>query len=197
MWHPVSLLLSWLAFALILQWLPPGLLVGLAALCLVLALTLAAERSRNLLMRSRWLLLSLAILFLLLTPGEFLPGIGGDLRLTYEGLWHAGEQLSRLLAMLASLALLHEKVGTHGLLTGLYCLLGPFPWRDTTVARLMLVIELVEQKQPIGWREWLMAEQSAATAPESYHLPMPSFHWRDGLLIGSLLVAMAVAGFWR
>lgn len=169
--------------------------MGLAALCLVLALTLAAARSLNLLKRSRWLLLSLAILFLLLTPGEFLPGIGGDLRLTYEGLWRAGEQLSRLLAMLASLALLHEKVGTCGLLTGLYCLLRPFPSRDATVVRLMLVIEFVEQKQQIGWREWLVAEVFPTDAPENFHLPMPPFHWRDKLLIGSLLAMIAAWTF--
>ncbi|MHB1358259.1 MAG: hypothetical protein ACYCWC_01595 [Rhodocyclaceae bacterium] len=169
--------------------------MGVAALCLVLALTLAAARSLNLLKRSRWLLLSLAILFLLLTPGEFLPGMGGDLGLTYEGLWHAGEQLSRLLAMLASLALLHEKIGTRGLLTGLHCLLRPFPSRDATVVRLMLVIEFVEQKQPIGWREWLVAETFPAVAPESFHLPMPPFLWRDKLLIGSLLAMIAAWTF--
>ncbi|MDO8959683.1 MAG: CbiQ family ECF transporter T component [Rhodocyclaceae bacterium] len=196
MWHPVSLLLSWLAFALILQWLPPPLLMGLAALCLVLALTLAAERSRNLLMRSRWLLLSLAVLFLLLTPGEFLPGIGGDLRLTYEGLWHAGEQLSRLLAMLASLALLHQQVGTSGLLTGLYCLLRPFAWRERTVVRLMLVLEFVEQKQRIDWREWFTLKDSHVTSPESFSLPMPPFHWQDKLLIGSLLAMISALVFW-
>jgi energy-coupling factor transport system permease protein len=196
MWHPVSLLLSWLAFALVLQWLPAHVLFGVAASCLVLALTLALARSRNLLKRSRWLLVSLAMLFLFLTPGKYLPGIGGDLGLTYEGLWLAGEQLSRLLALLASLALLHEKVGTPGLLTGLYCLLGPFPWRDATVVRLMLVLEFVEQKQQVGWREWLMAETSRTAAPESYHLPMPPLHWQDKLLIGGLLLVMLSMVFW-
>jgi len=189
MWHPVSLLLSWLAFALTMQWLPPHLLIGIAMLSLVLAMLLAVERTRNLLKRSRWLLLSLAILFLFLTPGEYLPGIGGDLGLTYEGLWHAGEQLSRLLALLASLALLHQQVGTSGLLTGLYCLLGPFAWRETTVVRLLLVLEFIEQKQQVGWREWLMVEKSPVASTNSYHLPMPAWHWWDKLLIGGLLVA--------
>ncbi len=193
MWHPASLLLSWLGFALALQWLPFFLLMGLAALCLVLATVFAAERSRNLLWRSRWLLLSLTLLFLFLTPGEYLPGLGGRLGLTYEGVRHAGEQLSRLLAMLASLALLHQQVGTHGLLTGLYWLLRPFPWRDATVVRLMLVLDLVEQKRQTGWREWLVAESVDAddpenAVPEKFDLPMPSLHLQDRVLIGLLLL---------
>lgn len=183
------MVISWLAFALTLQRLPPYLLIGIATLSLALALLLAVERTRNLLKRSRWLLLSLAILFLFLTPGEYLPGIGGDLGLTYEGLWHAGEQLSRLLALLASLALLHQQVGTTGLLTGLYCLLGPFAWRETTVVRLMLVLEYIEQKQQVTWREWLMVEKSPVVSTNSYHLPMPAVHLRDKLLVGGLLVA--------
>jgi energy-coupling factor transport system permease protein len=198
MWHPVSLLLAWLTFALLLQWLPIHLLLGVAAASLVLALTLAFERSRSLLMRSRWLLLSLVVLFLFLTPGEYLPGLGGDLGLTYEGLWHAGTQLGRLLALLASLALLHEKAGTSGLLVGLYCLLGPFAWREATVVRLMLVLEYVEQKQTVGWREWLKGGhmQEISVSPEVYRLSMPSLHLRDKLLIGGLLTAALGLVMW-
>lgn len=198
MWHPVSLLLAWLAFALVLQWLPAHLMIGVAAASLVLALSLAFERSRNLLRRSRWLLLSLVVLFLFMTPGEYLPGIGGDLGLTYEGLWDAGEHLGRLLALLASLALLHEKIGTSGLLAGLYCLLGPFAWREATVVRLMLVLEYVEQKQPVGWREWLKGGgmQEVSASPESYRLLMPSLQLRDKLLIGGLLAATFGMAMW-
>ena len=196
MWHPLTLLLAWLAFALLLQWLPIHLLIGVAAASLVLAFSLAYERSRNLLKRSRWLLLSLVMVFLFLTPGEYLPGIGGDLGVTYDGLRHAGEHLGRLLALLTSLALLHEKVGTPGLLTGLYCLLWPFAWREATVVRLMLVLEFVEQKQQVGWREWLIGEASPAAAPENFRLPMPPLHLRDKLLIGGLLTATLSLVMW-
>ena len=193
MWHPASLLLAWLGFAIALQWLGLTLLAGLVAVCLVLMIIFAAERGRKLLWRSRWLLLSLTVLFLFLTPGEFLPGFWGQLGLTYEGLQHAGEQLCRLLAILASLALLHQQVGTRGLLAGLYWLLGPFPWRETTVVRLMLVLEFVEQKQQASWRDWLAADHRHADIPEKsnhYTLAMPAFRNRDRLLVGGLLTAL-------
>lgn len=199
MWHPASLLLAWLGLAIALQWLSLALLAGLVAVSLALMSFFAAERGRKLLGRSRWLLLSLTVLFLFLTPGEFLPGFWGKLGLTYEGLLQAGEQLGRLLAMLASLALLHQQVGTRGLLAGLYWLLGPFPWGETTVVRLMLVLEFAEQKQAAGWRDWLAAERKHADSPDKsdhYALAMPAFRKRDGLLLGGLLAALLGLLIW-
>lgn len=195
MLHPASLLLIWLGFALGLQWLPVSWLIVLAMACVIVALAMATERSFNLLRRSRWLLLSLAVLYLFATPGEYLPGILGDIGLTYEGLRQGGEQIGRLLAMLASLAVLHQTVGTQGLLTGFHCLLKPFPWREATVVRLMLVLEYAEQKSQVRWREWLLPSmQTDGALPDSLVLSMPRFRWADGVLmltvIGFLLVML-------
>jgi hypothetical protein len=196
MWHPASLLLSWFGFVLVLQQLSLFPLIILTLACLVLAAVHAPERSRNLLWRSRWLLLSLAILFLFVTPGEYLPGAWGEIGLTYEGLRQCGEYLGRLLALLASLALLHQTLGTPGLLAGFYWLLGPLPGRKTTVIRLMLVLEFVEQKRQTGWREWLMPERADTAPPGCYSLAMPPIHLRDKILIG-LLLLMAFAWVFR
>jgi len=191
MLHPATLLLSWLAFAVSLQWLTVAWVSVLAASCICLALLLATERSVNLLRRSRWLLLSLAVLYLFATPGEYLPGILGDIGLTLEGLHQGGEQIGRLLAMLASLALLHQSVGTQGLLAGFHSLLKPFPWRQTTVVRLMLVLEYVEQKQQVGWREWLSPiAQKQTMLEDTLVLARPRFGWRDGILALLVLVAL-------
>lgn len=193
MLHPAALLLTWFGFALGLQWLPVSWLIVIALMCVVVALTLASERSLNLLQRSRWLLISLAVLYFFATPGAYLPGIFGDIGLTYEGLLQGGEQIGRLLAMLTSLALLHQTIGTQGLLTGLYCLLKPFPWREVTVVRLMLVLEHVEQKRHIQWREWLMpSEQISVQLPETLLLTVPRFRWFDAAL---LLVVFGVLLF--
>ncbi|MDP1651159.1 MAG: CbiQ family ECF transporter T component [Rhodocyclaceae bacterium] len=192
MWHPASLLLSWFSLVLVLQQLSLFPLIVLTLVCLALAAAYAPERSRSLLWRSRWLLFSLGFLFLFITPGEFLPGVWGELGLTYEGLRQCGEHLGRLLAMLASLALLHQTLGTQGLLAGFYWLLGPLPGRATTVVRLMLVLEFVEQKRQTGWREWLVPEQADAVAVDCYRLAMPHFQLRDKILIGLLLLTVFV-----
>jgi hypothetical protein len=192
MFHPASLLLSWMAYALFLQWVPLPYLLALAALALILASAFAPLRSRNLLWRSRWLLFSLAVFFLFFTPGEFLPGVAGYMGVSYDGLAQAGEHLGRLLALLAGLAILHERIGTDGILTGLYWLLRPFRWRETTVVRLILVLEYVEQRGRIGWREWLASGDGVATDQDGrtcISLAMPELQAKDKWLIGGMLAA--------
>ncbi|MEW6514418.1 MAG: hypothetical protein AB1443_10480 [Pseudomonadota bacterium] len=196
MLHPATLLLTWLVLTAGLQWLPVSWLIGLTMIVIVAALVMAVERTLNLLRRSRWLLLSLAVLYLFATPGEYLPGILGDIGLTYEGVQLGGEQVSRLLAMLASLAILHQMIGTQGLLAGLHCLLKHFPLRETTVVRLMLVLDYAEQKQKIRWQEWLSPNlRGEGSLTDGLSLAMPRFHWCDAvmaLLLFGIFVAMIV-----
>lgn len=193
MWHPATLLLTWCGFALALQSVGLPVLSGLTLVCLALAALYAQKRCFRLLWRARWLLLSLALLFLLVTPGEYLPGVWGQLGLTYDGLLHAGEQIGRFVAMLASLALLHESVGTSGLLVGLYVLLAPFPGREMTVVRLLLVLEFVEQGRELKWRDWLAPYDEDADLPTCMRLPMPRLNWWDILIVAGLIVAILMA----
>lgn len=184
MLHPVTLLISWFAFALALQWMPVAWLITFSLLCLVTAAVVAAERTFNLLRRSRWLFLSLAVLYFLATPGEYVAGFIGDMGISYEGLHLATEQIARLLAMLTSLALLHQVVGTSGLLGGFHWLLSPFPWREATVVRLMLVLEYVEQRRPVRWQGWLMPDgQGEGPKAETLTLSLPGFQWRDRVIL--------------
>lgn len=196
MLHPATFLVFWICFALILQVATLSLLAGLVAVSFLLAATLAPTRGMRLLRRSRWLLLSIGVLFLFFSPGEYLPGLAGRMGLTYEGVTHAGEQIGRLLAILLSLALLHEGIGTPGLLAGLYKLLGPFSWRETTVVRLMLVLEFVEDKRVTGWREWL-SEGAHADSAERNHfaLVMPHLRRLDLALMGGLAAATFLCVF--
>lgn len=191
MLHPAALLLAWFGFAVALQGLPHVWLSIVVGASLVVTAAYAARRGYSLLRRSRWLLLSLLVLYLFATPGEYLPGFWGDIGLTREGVQQGGEQIGRLLALLASLALLHQLAGTPGLLTGLYWWLKPLPWRDSTVARLMLVLEMVEQQRKIDWREWLMPTQTADDLPElsDYRLSMPPMRWGDKLLMAGIIGA--------
>lgn len=189
MWHPAALLVTWIGFAFFLQWLPWLWLCLLATLSLLLAYLHAGARCRKLLWRSRWLLASLGILFLFFTPGEYLPGFVGRTGVTYEGLEQAAIHTSLLLAMLASLALLHEHAGTQGLLAGIYSLLHPLAGSRRTVVRLMLVLEFVEKRELAGWREWLVTEGDEAQ-DVSISLQVPQLRLRDRFLIGVIGFSM-------
>lgn len=197
MLHPVVPLLTWLIFAIGLQWLALSWLIVVAGASFVLACLTAAERTANLLRRSRWLLLSLVVLYGFATPGEYLPGIPGDIGMSWDGLHHGAVQLGRLLAMLTSLAVLHQAVGTHGLLAGLHSLLKPFPWRAVTVLRLMLVLDYVERKQQIGWREWLAPQiPNHETLPDRLTLTVPHFRWIDVIVLLFIATLLPIAVFW-
>lgn len=166
--HPASLLLAWLSLVLGLQWLPLPFLSGLALLILPLAVRYAGTRLRQLLRRTRWLLLSIALLFAYATPGHPLTEPWSKLGLTVEGLEFALLHSVRLILMLGLLALLLERLGIATLIAALYTLLAPLGsnYRRSQMAlRLLLVLEYVEQGRALraagqssGWRYWLMPD---------------------------------------
>ena len=164
-WHPAALLALWLGFVILLQ---PFAATGLAIttlLVLPLALHGAGETTRKLLFRTRWLLLTIAVLFALATPGGKLPRLLGEAGMTWDGLHQGLEHVLRLVLMLAALALLHKRLGNDGIVTGLHWLLTPLAdWRDLrqrVVVRLMLVLDHVDNAAPGHWRGWLTEDDAA------------------------------------
>ena len=103
MLHPTVRLIVWGAMAALVQWLP---LLGLSLACaaaLAAAAWLAPKRLGLLLHRTRWLIVSLVLLFALATPGVYLLPSLGSLSPTDEGLRLGFEHLMRLLFVLASI----------------------------------------------------------------------------------------------
>ncbi len=192
--HPLTWLSGWLALVLGLQWLSAPLWLGaLLAGFVSLAAVRAGKRTWALLKRARWLLLSMAVLFLFFTPGAYLPGLPQWFGVTYEGVERAYDQLSRLLIMLTTLALLHERLGTVGLLSALHALLRPFSLRDATVVRLMLVLEYAEGREKLSWREWLSPASDAMPANDTLRVPAIRLQRHDVLMI---LLCYTITGTW-
>jgi hypothetical protein len=197
MFHPATLLLAWAEFALVLPLLPLAVLATLLPPVGAAAFFFASARTRTLLRRARWLLLSLALLFSFATPGLSLPGLPGRLGMTEDGLLLGAEHLARLLLLLATLALLHERLGTAGFVTGLHWILGGVcrtrELRERIVVRLMLVVEFVDSgKGRGGWRDWL---GGADAGPHRLTLTVRQPQLRDWLAL-ALLTAVAGAAVW-
>lgn len=190
--HPATLLLAWGSLVVLLQTLQVAGLAFAALLLLPMSFLFARNRTRMLIRRARWLLLSIAVLFALATPGERLPGVIGEVGITYDGLVMAAEHVLRLTLLLASLAVLHERLGNDGLIAGLHWLLGPLAgWRELRekiVVRLMLVLDYVETEPSGGWRGWLTGDTSG---PERLALVSGSVRYTDWVLLG-LLAATAI-----
>lgn len=157
--HPATLLFAWGVLVALLQPLPVAVLAWIAAVSSILAVIFARRRTFALLVRTKWLFLSIVLLFTLATPGQRLPGVVGDMGVTVDGLLLATEHVLRLLLLLTSLAIVHERLGTSGMMVGLYWLLSPIArWRtlrERVVVRLMLVLDHVESAPAATWREWL------------------------------------------
>jgi len=191
--HPASLLLAWLAAALALQQLDL-LGLALAALLIVpLAAALAPRRSWQMLRRSRWLFVSLVVLFAAGTPGRVLPLMPW---LSIEGLELAAEHALRLGLLLLLLALLLQRLALEYLMSGLYLLLAPLAAlgfaRQRAVARLLLVIDYVQGNHGKTWRQWL---GPADADPPPMRLAVTPMRGADYAAVGLLLLGLGSAVF--
>lgn len=193
--HPATLLALWIAVAVVVQLATLRWLAGALLLAAPLFLFNTGTRALTLIRRARWLLLSIILLFAFGTPGQRLDGVAGDIGLTWDGLQLGAEQVLRLLLLLASLAWLHDRLGSQGLVAGIHGLLGPVAdWRglrERLVVRLMLVLESVDAQADLSWRDWL---SEPAVEPDGVlSLVSPPFGWPDRLLLAALILLASLA----
>jgi energy-coupling factor transport system permease protein len=143
--HPASLLLF--GFAVLLATSSrSGADLFLAFLALgVVALLAAKSHLFPLVRRSRWLLLTMLLMFGWLTPGTPQPGIPGA---SQEGLLLAADNLGRLFIALATVALILKALSPPELVAGIRSLLAPLALmgisRDRIAVRLALTLREVE-----------------------------------------------------
>lgn len=200
--HPASLILIWLGFALCLPWLRPADL-AVATVLMVLALG-RSPIFYKLLRRTRWLLLSLIMVYAFATPGEPLVPSFDQYSPSREGLLGGGLQALRLAALLAGLAALLTAVSRERFLAGLYFLLRPLVRLrvdiDRVAARIWLTLHYAEQKSlgaPREWRETFRAawEESVQETHPVVTLEIGRFSRRDflALALSALLLALLVS----
>lgn len=159
MLHPASLLLIWGAGLFLIQSLPPTPL-PLTALALGgLAFGVAGEGMMRLVRRTRWLFLTMAVLFVFFTPGVRLGSPLGDLGVTVEGVDSAIEHCLRLFCQLAWLVVLIDRLGTAGMISGLHLIVRLIPGfsrsGNSLVIRLALTLEAIGGDQVRNWKTYL------------------------------------------
>lgn len=199
--HPAVRLLLCLLLALAAQLLPAPLAAALA-LPLLLADGVGG-RYRTLLRRTRWLLLSLFLVFALGTPGA--PLYDHAWSPSREGVLLGLEQGLRLAAVLLTVSWLLQTTRPVALAQGFLTLLAPLgrlglsPQRG--IARLLLVMRHVDSAEawPRGqdWRRFLETppqEQESALEVELHPLQGP-----DCLLLGGMglgILALLASPLW-
>lgn len=190
--HSGLLLLLWLVGIGALQRLPLGMLLLVAVAVIVAATLLARARFLGLTRRIRVLLVAVVALFGWFTPGEALISQWPELGLSREGLVLASEHALRLVAVVASVAILLERLSVERLVSGLLAICRPVVWvglsPEKLAVRLLLVLRYVEfadgSRAP-GWRAWLL-DDDAEPPVSAVHLR------REPLGIAEFLVGAAV-----
>lgn len=197
MLHPATRILMWLFFALFLPWLHPSAMLVVTLLLIPLLLTRGRSAFIRQLRRTRWLLLSIFLIYALATPGENLVEVLGAFSPTREGLDAGVMQAWRLGLLLAGLALLLAATPGKLLLSGMYTLLRP--WQrlgvasERIAARIWLTLYYAEQVMhlnPTVWRDKLRLALSA----EGDHAHPVSFEVTPLLRMDWLVLGLTLAG---
>jgi energy-coupling factor transporter transmembrane protein EcfT len=160
-------------------------------------------RMLGLLRRTRWILVSLLVIYAFLTPGTALWSIAYIPNPTQEGLLDGLMQLSRLVCILAGLSILLTSLSQARLISGIYALLYPLRYvgvsREHIAVRLALTLHYAERAMQETAKDWRASiEHALQPQPGSkaeFALPMQLLTWIDGLLL--IVIGGILFGIWR
>jgi energy-coupling factor transporter transmembrane protein EcfT len=200
--HPSLRILALILLAVSVQFLHAVALLAIGIILFIIALMLHATLLRRMLFRSRWLLLTLLLIFAFTTPGEYLEWWHFDIAPTHEGISLGMLQAGRLIVMLTGLSILLGTTQRDVLMAGIYPLLSPLrsiglsPERFT--ARLWLTIHYVEQTPSVtkgtalsGLEQFELTDLSAGA--EHIHFSLPAFSRMDWAIV---LTMSLLSGAW-
>lgn len=200
--HPAVQIYIWMCLALAVQMLEGYALAILAAMEIFLSLGLCPSRFFYLLRRTRWILITLFVIFAYTGTGDLLWPQWGAFSPVTDGIVHGLLQLLRLLAVLAGLSILLSLLSQSQLVAGLYVMSRPFVFfglsPERMAVRLALTLQYADnamQNISGNWRDILehMLE-SVPMAPGYIELQVTVFSWRDWLLV--IAVTAALMGVW-
>jgi hypothetical protein len=200
--HPALQIYIWFCLTLAVQMLGAYALAMLAGILIVFSFWICAARFFSLLRRTRWILVSVFLIYAYTSPGASLWPHLGMFSPVAEGLEHGLLQLLRLLAVLAGLSILLTLLSQAQLIAGLYTLCRPLVFlgvsRERFAARLALTLHYAESAMrdtATNWRGSIeqLYEQLPST-PGYIELRMVPFTRRDALL--AVAASAAVIGVW-
>ena len=205
--HPAAQILAWGLLVVAMQAMALDMLLIAAGLTLLGAFAVSRRKFMQLVRRTRWILLSLLLIYAWSTPGQALLDGLGVFSPTREGLIDGTQQLTRLLAALAALAILLDRLHRQHLIAGLYTLFAPLQWlglsRERFAVRLALTLHYAEVAMLRGKGGWQGAlngllephgaadDRGQSAEDRKLELPLSRFSVADALLLSG-----AILMFW-
>lgn len=199
--HPAAQIISWCILVVTLQKLTFTPLLITASLILLAAFILSKHKFIQLLRRTRWVMLSLLIIYSYATLGQPLLEALGSFSPSREGLVDGVLQLTRLLSALAALAILLDRLDRPQLIAGLYTLFVPMQWlglsRDRLAVRLALTLHYAEVamlRRTDTWHDSLRSLfEPHEESTKHIELPISQFTMSDALLMSIALLMLWMA----
>jgi energy-coupling factor transporter transmembrane protein EcfT len=196
--HPAAQILTWCMMVAALQMLSPGKLLMASSLILLAAFYISGHKYILLLRRTRWVLLSLLLVYAYSTPGQALLVSIGIFSPTREGLTDGVLQLTRLMAAIAGLAILLDRLHRQKLIAGLYPMLAPLKLigvsRERVAVRLALTLHYAEVamlRESHSWQDNLHSLfQPHDETSKQMELILYRFGIYDGILVGLALLLL-------
>lgn len=189
--HAGVAILLWLFLAITLQSLHAEPMLAAGGCLTAIALAVSRSRLVALLRRTRWVMLSLLLIYGYATPGEPLWVQMGALTPTQQGLIEGLLQLCRLVFALAGLCILLGLLSRQQLVAGLYSLSYPLRYlgvsRERAAVRLALTLHYAEAgmvEADSAWRRSIERMRSPVEVTcRTLELPTVPLTLRDGLLL--------------
>lgn len=205
--HPATKIAAFILIAILIPHLKVLALFGLAFILSFALIHFRVKSFISTMLRMRWLMLSLLLIYAYTTPGEYLPYGSIDWAPTYEGVREGLIQVLRICLVLASISLLMATSKKESLMAGIYTIIKPLRFLSVTperfTARLYLTLHYIEdtkkqkklQDQTTSWQEKFQASlyQSQEVLPsEKVYLEVPRFALVDGICIFVLLILIGL-----
>jgi energy-coupling factor transporter transmembrane protein EcfT len=198
--HPAALILAWMCLTIAMQPMHAPALLLSGSMVVAAALKLSAGRFVILLRRTRWIMLSLLLIYGYATAGTAVWPQGGLLSPTREGLLDGLLQLSRLVFALAGLSIVLGVLSREQLVGGLYALAWPLRFigvsRERIAVRLALTLHYAESAMLDTSSDWrgsiTRMLQPVVSEQNDIELHSAPFTSRDGLLVAAAAAVLAV-----
>lgn len=195
--HPTAQILVWSLVTVALQTLMPNVLFAASSAILLSAFLVSRYKLALLLRRTRWVMVTLLVIYSYSIPGKSLLPEMGVFSPTYEGMADGGLQLLRLLASLAALAILLERLHRDQLIAGLYVLFTPMQWlgvsRDRLAVRLSLTLHYAEAAMLRGTSDWQGALRGLMALHDDHEKEMELMKTHFGVSDAMLLLVTTFA----
>jgi energy-coupling factor transporter transmembrane protein EcfT len=204
--HPTTKILALIFLGIILNRLGSGVSIIMLCLMMLLASYWRANIWIKMVLRMRWLFLSMFLVYGLATPGEYVPWMPIDFGFTYEGLNAGVLQVMRLTLMLGGIALLLTTTTQNKLIAGFYVLLTPLKLLklkpERFAARLCLTLQYLEDGETAkrkssgeSFRSLLQALHLSDVAEyktKIITLELPNFTVVDALVFVGILILVLI-----